>query len=332
MAAIFPRIRTAVLILCVWAAFGVCSGAQTEPAPAPAPAAQSSVQPVTSDAPMPLGGVATERPLPDIVTVMRDVEINQRKAEAIEKNYLYHSVETAQELDGHGRVKKTTVTEADHYFVNGVRVRRLLKKNGKALSPDEIAREDQRIEKEVAKAREKRDKADAAGTPTDSRGDEEITVSRLIELGTFTNARRVQLNGRDTIAVDYIGDPKAKTHNRAEDAIRNLRGTAWIDEHDRMLVRVEGQFVNAFKVAGGLVVNIQKGTHFTMEQTKINDEVWLPAQISAEGAARVLLFFNFNGNIHAVESDYRKFRATSTVLPGVTQVNPPQAMDGATRP
>jgi hypothetical protein len=328
MAAIFLRIRTTVLILCGCAVFGVCSRAQTETAPAPA--AQSSVPLVTSDAPTvePAG----ERPLPDIVAIMHEVEINQRKAEAIEKNYLYHSVETAQELDGHGRVKKTTITEADHYFVNGIRVLRLVKKDGKALSPEEIAREDQRIEKEAAKAREKRDKADTAGKPTDSRGDDEITVSRLIELGAFANARRVQLHGRDTIAVDYVGDPKAKTHNRAEDAIRDLSGTAWIDEGDRMLVRVEGQFVNSFKVGGGLVASIQKGTHFTMEQTKVNDEVWLPASISAQGAARVLLFFNFNGNIHAIESDYRKFRATSTVLPGVTQVDPPQTTVGPSRP
>lgn len=330
MAAILPRIRTIVLILCGCLSFGVSCSAQTENRPAPA--AQSPVSPATGDAPAPSAEPVSERPLPDIVAVMHDVEINQRKAEAIEKNYLYHSVETAQELDGHGRVKKTTVTEADHYFVNGIRVRRLVKKDGKALSPEEIGREDQRIEKEAAKAREKRDKADAAGKPTDSRGDEEITVSRLIELGAFTNARRVQLHGRDTIAVDYVGDPKAKTHNRAEDAIRNLRGTAWIDERDRMLVRVEGQFVNAFKVGAGLVVNIRKGTHFTMEQTKVNDEVWLPANISAEGAARVLLFFNFNGNIQAVESDYRKFRATSTVLPGVTQIDPPQAPEGPDRP
>ena len=270
--------------------------------------------------------------MPDIIAVMHDVETNQRKAEAIEKNYMYHSVETAQELDSHGRVKKTTITEADHYFVNGIRVRRVVKRNGKDLSPEDLDHENQRIEKESAKAREKRNKADAAGKPTDSRGEDEITVSRLIELGAFTNARRVQLHGRSTIAVDYVGDPKAKTHSRAEEAIRNLSGTAWIDEQDRMLVRVEGQFVNSFKVGAGLVVNIQKGTRFTMEQTKVNDEVWLPASISAQGAARVLLFFNFNGSVNAVESDYKKFRATSTVLPGVTQVETPPATDNPARP
>lgn len=330
MASIRTRIRTTFLILCGCAAFGGFAIAQTVANPPPTPQSTTSAPP-TQALPQPVENTV-EGPLPDIIAVMHDVETNQRKAEAIEKNYMYHSVETAQELDGKGRVKKTTVTEADHYFVNGIRVRRLVKKNGKELSPEEIAHENQRIERESAKAREKRNKADAASRPTDSRGEDEITVSRLIELGAFTNARRVQLHGRNTIAIDYVGDLKAKTHSRAEEAIRNLSGTAWIDEQDHMLVRVEGQFVSAFKVGAGLVANIQKGTRFTMEQTKVNDEVWLPASISAQGAARVMLFFNFNGSINAVESDYKKFRATSTVLPGVTQVNPPPTADVPARP
>jgi hypothetical protein len=262
------------------------------------------------------------KPLPDIPSLMRDVEANQRKAEAIEKNYIYHSVEIAQEVDGRGRPKKTMVTESDHYWIEGVPVRRIVKKDGKPLTPEELTKENERVDKQAQKAHERRDKGDAQGKETDADGNEEITVSRLLELGAFTNPRRVQLNGRPTIAVDYIGDPHAKTHNRAEDALRQMAGTAWIDEQDHMLSRVEGRFVNAFKVGGGLVVDIKKDTHFTFQQTKVNGEVWLPASIEAQGSARALLFFSFNGDIHVTESDYRKFRATSTILPGTAEATP----------
>jgi hypothetical protein len=169
-----------------------------------------------------------------------------------------------------------------------------------------------------AKAREKRAKEDAQGKQTNSRGDEEITASRLLELGAFTNPRRVQLNGRNTIAVDYAGDPKAKTRNRSEDVIKDLVGTAWIDERDHVLARVDGHFVNAFKIGAGLIVNVQKDTRFSMVQTKVNDEVWLPARLEGQGAIRAILFFSFNGSGQIVNSDYRKFRTTSTILPGVT--------------
>ena len=82
-------------------------------------------------------------------------------------------------------------------------------------------------------------------------------MSRILELGTFSNARRVQVAGRDAIAADYAGDPKAKTRNKAEEVIRDLVGTVWVDEKDQELVRTEGRFVRSFKIGGGLVANIK---------------------------------------------------------------------------
>ena len=253
--------------------------------------------------------------LPDIPALMRAVEMNQRTAEAIAKNYLYHSTHIAHESDGHSGVKKTETREYDVFWVNGVPVSRLVKKDGKELSPDEQKKEGERIDKEAAKARERRDRADSEGKESDPRGHEEVTVSRILELGTFSNPRRVKLEGRDTIAVDYAGDPKAKTRNRNEEVIRDLVGTVWVDEQDHVLTRAEGHFVNNFKVGGGLLVNIQKGTSFSLEMKKINDEVWLPAVLAGQGSMRALLFFSFNGDGRIVNSDYRKFKTTSTIVP-----------------
>jgi hypothetical protein len=311
------KARVAVLILF---AFGVLS------APGDAQSHDSA------SAPPDLTATAAAKPLPDIVALMRDVETNQRKAEAIERNYIYHSVATEQEYGSHGEVKKTTVTESDHFWVNGVPVRRTTRKDGRALTPNELAKENERIDQLAAKAAERRDKADAEGKETDARGEEEVTVSRLIELGAFTNPRRVELGGRDTIAVDFTGDPKAKARNRAEEVIRDLAGTAWIDEQDHVLAQVEGRFANSFKIAAGLVANVQAGTSFSMAQIKVNDEVWLPAQFQGRGSFHALLFFGFNGSAKIENSDFRKFRAISRVLPGGTQINPAAPSPVTTRP
>jgi hypothetical protein len=319
MAACLRTSRFAAIGLLVLLTMNLAAGTRRAYAQQPAPAKAADAVPSA-----PASSIATQpyatadRPLPDIPTLMRDVEANQRRSEAIQKDYIFHSVLTRQETDGQGQPKKTTVEEYDTYWANGVSVGRLMKKNGKDLTAEEIAKENERIDKETAKAHEKREQADAEGKETDSRGDEEITVSRLLELGSFSNARRVQLNGRDTIAIDYVGDPKAKTRNRGEEVIRDMQGTAWIDEQDHVLVRVDGHFVNAFKIFGGLIADVQKGTSFSMEQTKVNGEVWLRSRVDAQGAARTLLFFSFSGNFHVVDSDYRKFRTSATVLPGFT--------------
>jgi hypothetical protein len=261
------------------------------------------------------------RPLPDIAALILSVEANQRTAESVRKDYLYHSVQTEQEVDGSGKVKKTTTKEYDSFWLDEVPVDKLVKKDGKELTPDEQKKESERIDKEVAKAREKKEKGDEKGKETSPRGDDMITASRILELGTFTNPRRMTLDGRDTIVVDYAGDPKAKTRNRGEEVIRDLVGTVWIDEQDKVIRKSKGHFLNAFKIGGGLVANIRKDSSFAMEQKKVNGEVWLPAKIEGQGAIRILLFANFNGSMQVQMSDYRKFKATSTILPGVSTVD-----------
>jgi hypothetical protein len=257
-----------------------------------------------------------DRPLPDIPALMHEVEEHERASEVIQKDYIYHEVAHEQRSDG----KKSETHEYDVFWINGVEVQRLTRKDGKELTPDEQRKENERIDKEVAKAKERKSKADAKGQPTDSQGHEEITVSRFLELGSFTHPRRLRLNGRETIAVDYTGDPKVKTRNRAEEVIRDLSGTLWIDEQDRSITRVEGRFARPFKIGGGLLMSIKKDTNFSMEQIKINQEVWLPSKIEAHGGARVMLFVNFDGSILVMNSDYRKFKATSTILPGLATV------------
>jgi hypothetical protein len=261
-----------------------------------------------------------ERPLPDISALMREVETHQKASDEIRKNYLYHAIETRNEEDKNGAVKKSISNEYDVFWVNGVPVQKLVKKNGRELTPEEQKKENERIDKEIAKAREKKDKADDKGSDTDSRGNQMLTASRILELGSFSNPRRVLLEGRDTIVVDFAGNPKAKTRNHFEDVVRDLVGTVWIDEHDKVLVKTEGHFLNPFKIGGGLVVNIRKDSNFGMEQKKVNDEVWLPQRLEGQGAIRFLLVVNFSGSLKVNMSEYRKFKATSTILPGMSTV------------
>jgi len=265
---------------------------------------------------------APDRPLPDIPTLMHQVEANQRASEALERDYIFRESTHLDKLDSKDAVKKTESRDFEIFWINGVRVARTVARDGKPLSAEEAKKENDRIDNEVKKAKERRDKADAEGKETDSHGRDEITASRILELGSFSNPRRQVVNGRDTIVVDYTGDPHAKTRNTAENAFKELAGTVWIDERDKTLQHCEGHFDHDFKIGGGLVASVKQGTWFKFSARKINGEVWLPDSVEFDGHARYLLFFSFNGHGSLQASDYRKFKATSTILPGLATVDP----------
>ena len=263
----------------------------------------------------PMAAQQEARPLPDVDVLMHEVEDQQKVAEGKEKDYLYRENEEVQELDKNGAVKTTETKAYDIFWVEGVVVRRLVSEDGEELTEKEKAKEAEAVDKEVKKARDRKAKAEQQGKVTDPNGDEEITVPRMLQLGSFSNPRRQTVNGRSTILVDFTGDPKAKTHNPMESAIHDLQGTVWVDEADRAVEHMEFHFFNDFKLGGGLLVNVKKNTSFSLTQTKVNDEVWLPQELSADGQARVLLLMNLNGRLRIHDGEFRKFRASSTLLP-----------------
>jgi hypothetical protein len=278
------------------------------------PGTLTPAQQLPAQQPAPTQTLATQ-PLPPTTQLLLDAERNQKASEAANKDYTYHVHLEQQELDHNGNLKKTTTTDSESLTIDGIRIDRVVARNGKPLTPGEAQKESDRIDKQVAKAKERRAKLASKGRDTDSRGDELLTVSRILELGTFSNPR-------PTIVLDYTGNPNAKTHNESEKVFRDLVGTAWIDEQDRILVRGQGHFLHDFKVGGGLVLNIHQGLSFDFTATHITANIWLPATIDAQGSARILLVDSINGRVHLVTSDYRKFHSTSTIIDSDRLIGP----------
>ena len=285
-------------------------------------AAQQPSAPAPDAATAPAVAEDVQRPLPDINALMNQVEANERRSESIQKDYIYDESSRLDKFDSHQNVKQTETRQSEVFWINGIVIRRILAKDGKPFTADELKKENDRIDGEVQKAKARRDKADAQGRETDPRGHDELTFSRILELGSFSNPRRELINGRPTIAIDYRGNPQAKTHNYAEGVFRELVGSVWVDEQDKTLQHVEGHFDHDFKIGGGLVVDVKSGTWFKGSFRKVNDEVWLPASFEADGRARYLLFLSLSGHASGQTGNYRKFKATTTILPGLTTLPP----------
>ncbi len=120
------------------------------------------------------------QPLPPTTQLLLDAERNQLAAEAANKDYTYHVHLEQQELDHSGNPKKTTTTDSESLTIDGIRVDRVVARNGRPLTDKEAQKESDRIDKQVANAKVRREQRAAEGKPTDALGYDFLTVFRIL--------------------------------------------------------------------------------------------------------------------------------------------------------
>ncbi len=243
---------------------------------------------------------AGQAPLPDIRELMREVQEHQKKLDQVRENYTYTSYQVVQDVDANGQVKKTESTEYEDFFVNGHVIERKVKQNDQPLDEKAQRKETELVTKLVEKAEKT-----ARDKPLEGPS---ISVSRLLEIMDVRNERRELYRGDPTIVFDFVGRKDAKTHGFAEDASKKLQGTIWINEADRQVAHVEVSFIENFRMVGGILATVQKGSNFRFDQAKVNGEIWLPTGAEGTMQARVLLLKSLRQRFRERDYDYKRFR------------------------
>ena len=241
-------------------------------------------------------------PIPDVPTLLRSVEANQEALDRAREEYTFRQQQQLTFYDKHGKVRRTEQRVSNVFFVHGEPIETLTSKDGKPLSANDLKKEQDRATKEAVKY---------AAQPYGQRDKDEVSVSRLLAIIRFTNPRRIMEGGRSVIAVDFTGDPHAKTHGRNEDAVKKVRGTVWIDESAREVTRMHATFDEPMRIGFGLFATVDAGSHFSFEQALIHNEAWLPTSIDAHFDGKAALFVGFHVELSIRFDQYRKF-ATST--------------------
>ena len=257
--------------------------------------------------------IASAAPLPAIPTLLQEVEARQKKLDLDRENYTFRETELLTVVDKHGKVRKTENKVSHVFFVNGHAIETLIQKDGKPLNADDTRKEEERASKEAAKF---------AKPGADNADKDEVSVSRLLAITKFSNPRRVTEAGRSQIAIDFVGDPHAKTHGREEDALKRVYGTVWIDEGAREVSRMNATFDQNLHVGFGLLATVEKGSTFSFNQALIRNEAWLPTAIDGHFDGKALLFVGFHVNLNVRFDEYRKFGATATENPAAPADQP----------
>lgn len=260
----------------------------------------------------------SNEPLPDIPALLDAVGKNEDAVDDILEKYTYTQTTVRKQLESNGQLKVKESETHELTFYKGNRIRRLIAKNDKPLSPGEEADETKRIEKRVReiekKEAEKARKADKqrelaqedSGQPDNERG-QRISIADVLKASKLVNPRRERFRSREVIVFDFEPLPGYKPKKDFEKLFGKMAGAIWVDAADKQVARVEARLIESYKVGGGLLASLKEGASFVLEQERVNNEIWLPTRADINLGVKVLLVKGINVNSTVTYGNYKRF-------------------------
>lgn len=266
-------------------------------------------------------GVQTpSTPLPGTAELAREVKAGLRTDEELLRQYTFRERRRDVNVSKLGKVHFGPWREFEVYpsEVPGATYKRLVSVNGVPLPAADLERRDaqhrkvvidtlEQIRVETPAQRKKR-----LARLARERQEEQAVIDDVFAVFEIAIVGREVLDGRPAIVTSLTPRKNAKTKSDAGRFLRKVRGKAWVNEADRQVVRVEMIAIEDITFGLGLLARMQKGSTIMFRRTRVNDEIWLPAEAQYKIVGKTLVFRKFSLASTTQFSDYRKFSVTTS--------------------
>ena len=267
--------------------------------------------PIPSSLPTP--GLLSQEQIQQLIRTVADKDIENDKKLT---NYTYVERGVEERLDSRKQVKSTESKTYEILEISGEQVRRLVAKDDKPLGTKDAAKEEEKIQKIIDK---EKNASEDERRKRQEKQDKEIEEGRQFEKEVanaynFTLNGIEQLNGRDTYVIDGTPRPDFRSHVKDANLLPKFKFRAWIDKEEMQWAKLDIEATDTVSF-GLFLARIHRGTRIVIEQTRVNDEVWLPKHVALELDARIALLKELAENFDFNYSDYKKFRTGIKILP-----------------
>jgi hypothetical protein len=247
--------------------------------------------------------------------LFRDVAEKDIENEKRLRDYTYIERDEERRLDAKGDVKSTEVKTYEVMEFYGEQVQRLIEKDDKALDSGDSAKEEKKVQKiidkrknESADTREKREQKEEK-----DREEGRKFVREVADAYNFRLVGTESLGGREAWVIDAEPRPGFEPHLKEAKFLPKFHGRVWIDKNDTQLAKMDVECIDTVSV-GWFLARVHKGSRIVFEQTRVNNEAWLPKHLSVKVDVRLALLKNFNVELEQAFRDYKKFRATAKIV------------------
>jgi len=255
---------------------------------------------------------ATPAKAPDAAEIVRKSLERDRFNFEQAKDYTYRERAEVRSLDSSGKVNHREIETNEILILLGRPYERLIAKDDKPLSAKEQQKEQEKIDKELARRQRESEK--------DKREFEKRRRETRKFLDEFTSVFDVRIvgeetwHGRPVWVIDATARPSYKARERMAKIMQKVHGKIWIDKSDFNWVKVEAVTTDTISV-GLSILRLGPNTRIVFEQTRVNEEIWLPGHLRVVADARVGYIRRFRRDIEIQYSGYRKFQTDSRIVP-----------------
>jgi hypothetical protein len=198
--------------------------------------------------------------------------------------------------------------------------RKLVQKDGRALSERDAHREQKRMDDEVAKR--EREQAQRRRKAEKELAEERKAFAELVDAIDWRLEGAEAYAGRPAWVLTGAPRPGYRPKSQEAKVLTKMSGKVWIDQADYRMVRADA-VVNDTISFGWFLFRIQPGFRFTFDMARVNDQVWLPGHGLVKGSAKIGGLKTYRFELDLRYSDYRRFQTDSRVLAG-SGLEPPQ--------
>jgi hypothetical protein len=266
-------------------------------------------------------GKLSQEQMQQLFRVVADKDIENDKRQ---RDYTYIERRVEKQLDGKGKVKSTKIETYEVLEIYGEQVERLIEKDEKPLSAKEVAKEEEKIQKIINQHKNESDadRKKREDKELKEREDDRKFVREVADAYNFTLVGTELVGGREAWVINAEPRPGFQSHMKEAKYLPKFHGRVWIDKSDLQLAKMDVECLDTI-TWGGFLARFHKGSRFQLEQSRVNDEVWLPRELAVKVDVRLALLKNFNVDVEQSYRDYKKFRASSKIV-GIGEVQGPK--------
>lgn len=224
-------------------------------------------------------------------------------------HYTYVQREESRRRDLAGRVKSEDVDVSRTILVNGVPFEQLVERNGQPPSVEEEREQKEKLDKLERETPEQRAER--------LRKQEEENTSLIREVPKAFDFQLVGeevVNGRPAYVLQATPHPGYQAQGKYGKMFSKIEGKFWVDKQDLGWIEVDGQVIQPFSM-GLFLVRLLRGSEIKMEQTRVDDEIWMPERIEVRAAAKI--FFVRSLVIDRVLT-YSEYRLPQAGMPAIS--------------